>query len=71
MSSKMAADESSVENVSIKVRPMNIADDYIQACSNEWLEAKTTLDNVLDDQPKSECIKIELLCNIIKVCKWY
>ena len=62
----MAADESSVENVNIKNRPMNIADEYIHFCSNEWLAAKTVLDEVeLDDLQEVE--KVQLLFQILMV----
>lgn len=44
MNNKMSSDESSVENVSIRDRPMNIAEDLYNFCSNEWLEAKMALD---------------------------
>ena len=62
----MAADESSVENVNIKNRPMNIADEYIQFCSNEWLAAKSVLDEAdLDDLQEVE--KVQLLFQILMV----
>ena len=44
MGNKVGADESSIENVSIKTRPMTIADDYSNFCTNAWLDAKDILD---------------------------
>ena len=46
MSTKIASDESSLENISIRNRPMNIASDYQNFCSNAWLSAKEKLDKV-------------------------
>ena len=68
MSTKISANESAVENVSIKNRPMNVADEYQHLCSNAWLDAKTTLDKLTDDSDISAKLdKLTLLCDIIKV----
>ena len=82
MSSKVSANESAVENVNIKNRPMNVAEDYQLLCSNEWLGAKTALDDIVNEQKAlddtvdeirqdvPEYIKVTLLREIIVVCNF-
>ena len=65
MSTKLAADESNVENVSIKNRPMNIAEEYQLLCSNQWLDAKTALDDITEDT--SDIVKLYLLSEVMMV----
>ena len=66
MSTKLAADESNVENVSIKTRPMNVAEEYQLLCSNQWLQAKTVLDEVGGSRTP-DYIKIQLLSEVLMV----
>ena len=49
MNQQMARDESDLENISMKNRPMKIMEDYHLFCSQEWLEAKTTLDEWVEE----------------------
>ena len=65
MGTKIASDESSLENISIKNRPMNIATDYDLLCSNEWLNAKTDLDDNCSDMPEEG--RILILCDVLMV----
>ena len=68
MGTKVSANESAVENVSIKNRPMNVSDEYHNLCSNAWLDAKTILDEVKGDSVISaELDKVQLLCDVMKV----
>ena len=69
MGAKVSANESSVENVSIKYRPMKIAEDYTQLQSEEWFLA---LECVKEKKPgisEEDCLG--LLCNIIKVYSYF
>lgn len=70
MSKKVASDETSVENVAIKTRPMNIVDDFSLLCSNEWLDAKTLIDESLTGQI-DESDKVTFLCEILMVHNVY
>ena len=65
MNHKVAADESHVENVSIKNRPLNIADDYDALITNEWLNAKEQLDTEFEEMP--EKLKLILLFKVLMV----
>lgn len=65
MSTKISADESSVENVSIKNRPMNISTEYELFCSDQWLNAKNALDQYYPQT--SEQHKLLFLSNILQV----
>ena len=67
MGKKLAQDESSLENISIKNRPMNIAEDYENLCSNEWLTAKEYVDR--KGNFESELEKVQLLSDVILVYK--
>ena len=64
MNTKIASDESNLENINIFNRPMNIASDYELLASNEWLGAKTELDEQFTDDEDS---KIKFLCDIMLV----
>ena len=66
MSTKLAADESNVENVSIKNRPMNVAEEYQLLCSNQWLDAKTILDD-LGDSRTPDYMKVQILSEVLMV----
>ena len=65
MGDKVASNESSVENISIKNRPINIRDDYSALQSNEWLDAKVFLDEKFDSLQEED--KVDLLCKLLKV----
>ena len=66
MGDKVSSNESSVENISIKHRPMNINDDYGTFQSSEWLDAKTFLDEHLETSSTQD--KIGLLSEMLQVC---
>ena len=69
MEVKIAQDESSLENISVKNRPMNVAEDFLMFNSDEWLDAKTALDSHMDDDSKeAETTKVQLLHDILMVC---
>ena len=53
----MSGDESPLENISIKNRPMMVAEDYYNLCSNAWLEAKMALDEKCAEQTEDEGLK--------------
>ena len=61
----MSADESDLENVNIKNRPMNIAGDYTELCSHAWLDAKNELDQHCRSASEEE--KLQLLKKILMV----
>ena len=63
-SDKVAGNESDVENISIKNRPMVVAEEYQRLFTDEWLEVKTMLDartDLIEEQ------KIAFLCDIFMV----
>lgn len=43
MSAKLGKDESSFENISIKERPINVRDEYVELFSTPWMNAKESL----------------------------
>ena len=68
MEVKIAQDESNLENISVKNRPMNVAEEYLMFNSDEWLDAKTALDDHMDDtSQEAETVKIKLLNDILLV----
>ena len=66
MNSKVSANESSLENISIKARPMNIAEEYNLLMSNTWLDAKSALDDMVADNV-TETFRVILLFDVLKV----
>ena len=64
MNKKISANETSLENIAIKCRPMNIADDFNNFVSGVWLEAKRVLDEKRIDEEK--CVRF--LVDIMMVC---
>ena len=67
MSSRISRDESDLENISMKVRPMNIVDEFQQICNEEWLEAKMFLDEKIPTEQMDEKTKTVLLAALILV----
>ena len=67
MSEKMSNNESSIENVSIKHRPVKVADEYQEFCTNEWLDLKQFLDESFKE---SDIRKMNLLTKILMVRKF-
>ena len=67
MNAKVASDESALENISIKARPMKIAEEYTLLMSNAWLEAKTALDEENPDKT-TEAERVMFLCDVLMVC---
>ena len=63
MDAKISARESTIENVSIKNRPMNIKEDFSELCSGPWQDAKGDIDNY----SVQEADKLQFLCDIIMV----
>ena len=57
MGKKVSSDESSIENISIKNRPMVVAEDYYNFCSNAWLDAKTVLDEKCAEQTEDKALQ--------------
>ena len=66
MSTKVGKDESSLENISIQNRPMNIKDEYENLCSSTWLHAKEKLDKTMKNEPEQK--RVEFLVDIMTVC---
>ena len=64
MSDKVASDESNLENISIKNRPMVVTSEYENFFSNEWLDLKTVLDS---REGAGEEEKIAFLCDLVMV----
>lgn len=70
ISTKVSKDESVIENVSVKNRPMNVADEYMLLCSGPWLEAKGAVDEVKGGDEAGEITeqdRIVFLSNIMVV----
>ena len=65
MDKKTSSDESSLENISIKDRPMNVAEEFTMMQSNEWLDAKAAVDEIIPES--SERARLTLLCDVIQV----
>ena len=65
MNEKLSRDERNLENVSIASRPMNIAEEYQNICSTEWLDAKTSAGVTLSET--TEIKKLQVLCEIYMV----
>ena len=65
---KISADESNVENINIKNRPLKLAKEFALIAASEWLEAKGALDQYSD---MSEYDKLTLLCDIMLVCSTF
>jgi hypothetical protein len=65
MGKKIAADESNIENVGEKNRPMNIAEEYQLITNDDWNEAKCSLDDNMTAM--EEETKLKYLCNIFQV----
>ena len=64
MNSKISANETSLENISIKNRPMTIAGEYQTLFSTEWTDAKNAIDKLW---PTQELEKLQYLCSIFLV----
>ena len=64
MNRQLNRDESDLENINVKARPMKISEDYEIFCSQQWLDAKDKLDREGNLDEKGRC---ELLCNIMEV----
>ena len=67
---KASSDDSGMENLSIQARPMKIADDYSQLMSSAWLDAKSELDDVYQDDAR-EAEVVKLLLDVLMVCVEY
>ena len=48
MNMELSRDESDLENINVKTRPMTIMEDYTLFCSQEWLAAKTDVDELAE-----------------------
>ena len=66
MNTKISANESALENISIKARPMHVAEGYSLLLSNSWLDAKSALDET-DPDDKWEAQKVKLLLVVLQV----
>ena len=68
MGTKIAANEMSIENVSIRHRPMTISDDYRGFCTDAWHEAKIALDSKIKSSDQAtEDSKIIFLEKLLTV----
>ena len=63
MGDKVASDEKNFENITIKNRPMRIAEEYEEFCSNAWLSGKEKL----DDCKVQPVHALNILSDILKV----
>ena len=72
MNRQMSRDETDLENINVKNRPMKILQEYELFCSQEWLEAKGDLDESAERMnpraPLSEGDRCTLLCMVLTVC---
>ena len=69
MNDRMNQDESQVENVCIKARPLKLVDEFELFCTDEWLAAKNDLDECTDvNFLMSEERKQKILLDILMVC---
>lgn len=62
----MASNETSVENVSIKNRPIKVGEEYSQICSDQWLMAKEDVDSHMYGSNEEE--KLKFMCDVLMVC---
>ena len=67
MHQELSRDESVLENISIKNRPMKIAEEYQLIQSSQWLEAKQALDDKLEFV-WNEKQRNKFLMDIMMVC---
>ena len=65
MNSKISANESNLENISVGIRPMTVADDYTNFCSDSWLEACSALEEEGEEEDMDG--RYQLLCHILMV----
>ena len=65
MNRQLSLDESDLENINVRARPMKIMEEYELFCSQQWLEAKTLLDEKYERIAERQ--RCELLCSIIEV----
>ena len=65
MNSKISANESDLENISVGIRPMTVADDYTNFCSDSWLEACTALEEEGEEEDVDG--RYQLLCHVLIV----
>ena len=56
MGAKVAANETDLENISTKHRPMTITDDYVQLQSEQWCQAKDYLSDSMQGASEREII---------------
>ena len=65
MGAKVSADESHMENISIKNRPMTVADDYHNFMADVWSDAKEKLDAEVSKMDNKD--RLTLLSDILMV----
>ena len=72
MNQTMARDESDLENINVKNRPMNVMDDFTTFCSQQWLDAKTVIDDWAEEQHREvdDEVAFNLLLDGIHVSGW-
>ena len=58
--------EGNNENTAIKNRPTKVAEQYLLVCSNEWLEAKEAIDEIIVEDD-DEVTKVLFLKDIMLV----
>lgn len=69
ISDKVAENETSIENVNIFNRPMNITDEYQTLCTTTWYNAKVELDQL--EPNLEETIKLKILFDVFKIAESY
>ncbi|XP_066287717.1 dynactin subunit 1-like [Branchiostoma lanceolatum] len=63
---KLSANETDLENISVRHRPAKVAEEFEQMESKEWVDAKEVLDDRFDD----EKMNIQILLDLLKfACK--
>ena len=68
MHNKLGRDESDLEAISIKNRPVKIAEEYGEFSSTLWLDAKQSVDDKVSEQlhfNKSMVFTEEMKCNLL------
>ena len=72
MSDKVSSDETNLENIAIVNRPLNIAAEYSNLCTQAWLEAKQALDGMDEGLGcRSEDEKVKFLCEVLMVMYYF
>lgn len=66
METKIEESEENLENINRSNRPMKLVEEFGSLCSNEWLDAKMQLDDIMEDMDQ---LKYAFLANIFMVSR--